>query len=260
MSDWEHLYDMQAQGYSADQIAEAAACGYNPYEIVLEDLGFSSEEWETIDNTHDTEQFEANPELIEVFINLVESARLYFKHTSRYLQIWGELGELYAEIKYGVKRHKPHTQGSDGKLGNDFIEIKTISPEKRTEEVKVKRAGNFNKLLIIKISSDLKFEGQFVARKDLAKGEGKHARAQWVQNQVRAQQVCNQTVITKAMTSSPEAKIYAALKYPTFLDSEFQNKLGLSKLDFTKAVNELSRSKKITRSKEDSDKWVRNTK
>ncbi|NEU23999.1 hypothetical protein G4D57_20250, partial [Vibrio parahaemolyticus] len=107
---------------------------------------------------------------------------------------------------------------------------------------------------------DLKFEGQFVARKDLAKGEGKHARAQWVQNQVRAQQVCNQTVITKAMTSSPEAKIYAALKYPTFLDSEFQNKLGLSKLDFTKAVNELSRSKKITRSKEDSDKWVRNTK
>nr|BBE39070.1 conserved hypothetical protein [Vibrio vulnificus] len=29
---------------------------------------------------------------------------------------------------------------------------------------------------------------------------------------------------------------------------------------FTKAVNELSRSKKITRSKEDNDKWVRNTK
>ncbi len=62
------------------------------------------------------------------------------------------------------------------------------------------------------------------------------------------------------MTSSPEAKIYAALKYPTFLDSEFQNKLGLSKSDFTKAVNELSRTKKITRSKEDSDKWGRNTK
>ena len=122
MSDWEHLYDMHAQGYSAEQIADAAACGYNPYETTLEELGFSSEEWEPLDNTLDSEAFEVNPELVAIFMTLVESAKSFYLHTNRYLQIWGELGELYAEIEYGIRRHKPCTKGSDGKLGNDFIE------------------------------------------------------------------------------------------------------------------------------------------
>jgi hypothetical protein len=87
------------------------------------------------------------PELVMIFESLVENAMSYHELTGRYLQIWGELGELYAEIKYGIKRHKPHTRGSDGKLGNDFIEIKTISPEKDGGKVQVKRAGNFNRLL-----------------------------------------------------------------------------------------------------------------
>ncbi|ENJ1743275.1 hypothetical protein AB0536_004707 [Vibrio parahaemolyticus] len=258
MSDWEHLYDMHAQGYSAEQIADAAACGYNPYETTLEELGFSSEEWEPLGNTLDSEAFEVNPELVAIFMTLVESAKSFYLHTNRYLQIWGELGELYAEIEYGIRRHKPCTKGSDGKLGNDFIEIKTISPEKRKDEVKVKRAGNFNKLLIVKISADFKFEGQLIARKDLPKGEGKHARAQWTNNQKGAHRNYQQTVITKAMTSSPSAKIYAALKYPTALDLELQNKLGLSEAEFAKAVHELSSSQKIARSQEDKNKWVRN--
>lgn len=71
--------------------------------------------------------------------------------------IWGELGELYAEVKYGIKRHKPHTQGSDGKLGNDFFEVKTISPEKSNGQIEVKRAGNFNKLIVVKIDLSFKF-------------------------------------------------------------------------------------------------------
>jgi hypothetical protein len=123
-----------------------------------------------------------NPELVTIFERLVDNAESFYKLTNRYLQIWGELGELYAEIEYGIKRHKPHTRGSDGKLGNDFIEIKTISPEKNNEQVKVKRAGNFNKLLIIKINKDFTFEGQLIARKNLSKGEGKHATASWSNN------------------------------------------------------------------------------
>lgn len=179
MGDWDHLHDMYNEGYSADQIADAAACGYNPYEVDLEAFGYSSEEWEAIDNNLNAELSEANPELEAIFESLVDSAESFYKLTNRYLQIWGELGELYAEIEYGIKRHKPHTKGSDGKLGNDFIEIKTISPEKNKEEVRVKRAGNFNQLLIVKISSDFTFEGQLIARKDLPKGEGKHAKASW---------------------------------------------------------------------------------
>lgn len=31
MSDWEFLWDMRDEGYSADEISEAAACGYNPF-------------------------------------------------------------------------------------------------------------------------------------------------------------------------------------------------------------------------------------
>jgi hypothetical protein len=120
-----------------------------------------------------------DPELVTIFENLVESAESYHELTGRYLQIWGELGELYAEIKYGIKRHKPHTQGSDGRLGNDFIEIKTISPEKDGGKVQVKRAGNFNKLLVVRISDKFEFEGRFIERKRLSKSEGTYARVSW---------------------------------------------------------------------------------
>ena len=168
MSDWDFLHDMHNDGYSAEQIADAAACGYNPWE------------WQPV---HEQELPEVcpqdNPELLEIFESLVYSAKSYHTLTGRYLQIWGELGELYAEIKYSIKRHKPHTRGSDGKLGNDYIEIKTISPEKAGGRVEVKRAGNFSKLLVVKITKEFDFEGRFVERKELSKGDGKHARVSW---------------------------------------------------------------------------------
>lgn len=122
---------------------------------------------------------QVEPELAMLFEELVENAQAYHHLTGRYLQIWGELGELYAEVRYGIKRHKPHTKGSDGRLGNDFVEIKTISPEKDGGQVQVKRAGNFNKLLVVKISENFEFEGRFIDRKRLSKGEGTHARVSW---------------------------------------------------------------------------------
>ena len=180
MSDWDFLHDMHNEGYSPDQIMDAAACGYNPAEVDIDALGYSSDDWEVIDdNECISENFSVNPELVNIFERLVDNAESFYTLTNRYLQIWGELGELFAEIEYGIKRHKPHTKGSDGKLGNDFIEIKTISPEKGNDQVRVKRAGNFNKLLIIKINSDFTFAGLLIARKDLPKGEGKYATASW---------------------------------------------------------------------------------
>ena len=47
----------------------------------------------------------ANLEVVKIFHELVAIAEDYKRATGRYLQIWGELGELYAEIKYGVVRH-----------------------------------------------------------------------------------------------------------------------------------------------------------
>jgi hypothetical protein len=168
MSDWDFLHDMHNSGYSPQQITDAAACGYNPFE------------WQPIDEEDRQETVpHASPELLAIFERLVETAASYRELTGRYLQIWGELGELYAEIHYGIRRHKPNTPGSDGKLGNDYIEVKTISPEKSTTEVQVKRAGNFNKLLVVKISEGFQFESRMLDRKRMPKGEGTHARVEW---------------------------------------------------------------------------------
>ena len=173
MSDWDFLHDMRDRGYSSEQIMDAAACGYNPWEYI-------PQEWEDIPEQELLLKCsQVDPDLIVLFESLVENAKKYYALTGRYLQIWGELGEIYAEVKYGIRLHKPHTRGSDGRLGSDFIEIKTISPEKHGEKVQVKRAGNFNKLLVIKISEDFEFEGRFIERKKLSKGNGKHARVSW---------------------------------------------------------------------------------
>jgi hypothetical protein len=168
MSDWDFLHDMHDRGYSPRQIADAAACGYNPWE------------WQPVDNEDLLKEApNASPELVEVFERLVDTAVSYRDITGRYLQIWGELGELYAEVRYGVRRHKPHTAGSDGKLGNDYIEVKTISREKSNSEVQVKRAGNFNRLLVVKISEDFQFESRMLDRKRIPTGEGTHAKVEW---------------------------------------------------------------------------------
>jgi hypothetical protein len=145
--------------------------------------------WETIgqeiedEGNWDSESLsKPNPstlELWELLDELVETAKNYLEVTGRHLPIFGELGELYGEIKYGIKRHKPNTPGSDGKIGDDFVEIKTISPLKSNNSVSVKRAGNFNKLLIVKITDDFRFKSKMLDRKSLGKGVGKYVRAEW---------------------------------------------------------------------------------
>ena len=122
----------------------------------------------------------SDPHLVEVFERLVEVAADHKALTGKYLQIWGELGELYAEVQFGVRRHRAaHTKGSDGRLGNDFVEVKTISPEKSASMVHVKRAGNFNKLLVVRINEQFEFEARMIDRRQLGKGKGKLARVSW---------------------------------------------------------------------------------
>lgn len=149
----------------------------------------------------DDEGWEANKEYVEekpspstlqlweILHSLVRTAEDYLETTGRHLPIYGELGELYGEIKYGIKRHKPNTAGSDGKMGNDFVEIKTISPEKTNSTVLVKRSGNFNKLLIVKISETFEFSSKMIDRKSLRKGVGKYAKASWEKMDVPEKQI-----------------------------------------------------------------------
>jgi hypothetical protein len=70
----------------------------------------------------------------------------------------GGLGELYAEIKYWIERYRLGMAGLVHRLDNDWVEIKTIPPGKGKGKVLVKRAGNFKKLLIVKVNERFKFE------------------------------------------------------------------------------------------------------
>lgn len=140
--------------------------------------------WEWIDeHVEERELMQQYPKaplnLIQAFQSLVESAVNYFEVTGRHLEIWGELGEVYAEVKYGLKRNKQHSPGADGRLGNDHCEVKTISPRKSKKSVQVKRAGNFNKLIIVHIDENYNFSSRILDRRELGKSDGKYARAAW---------------------------------------------------------------------------------
>ncbi|TOH49952.1 hypothetical protein CGI79_24035, partial [Vibrio parahaemolyticus] len=56
---------------------------------------------------------------------------------------------------------------------------------------------------------------------------------------------------------SPEDKLLHALKSPRALDPNFQKQLGLSKSDFSRAIQGLSQSNQIKRSPQSKKKWVR---
>ncbi len=64
---------------------------------------------------------------------------------------------------------------------------------------------------------------------------------------------------TKATEQNQQShlKLLKILTLPHALNPELQKKLGLSKSDFTKAVNILSKNKQIARTKESKRMWVR---
>jgi len=186
MSDWDFLYEMNERGYSAQEIADAAGTGAAPWE------------WEYIDRDWVDSQLEDVPEALpvelgtpfqsragfpfntleqaEIFYDLVDCATRHFENTGRYLQIWGELGEIYAEIKFGLRRHGTHEAGSDGTIAGKLVEVKTVSPEKASDCVIVKRQGDFEQLLIVRIDRDFQFQGKLFDRSELKGVSGKFLR------------------------------------------------------------------------------------
>jgi hypothetical protein len=86
--------------------------------------------------------------------------------------LWGRIGELYAAERFGIELTRAHTQGHDGRLGDDLVEIKTITPGKRAPFVTVKRAGNFNHLVIVRVDSDYQLDARLVPRNRLPSGDG----------------------------------------------------------------------------------------
>ncbi len=121
----------------------------------------------------------ADPALIPYFKDLLSLAESYFHDTGQHLNVYGDIGELFGAIMYGIKLHRNYAQGSDGRLGDDFVEIKTIAPFNTKKQISVRRDRHFSKLLVVKISDDFEVSGRLLKRIDLPKRSGKILRLSW---------------------------------------------------------------------------------
>ena len=114
-----------------------------------------------------------NLELLQIFEDLICTASEYHEQTGRHLQIYGDIGEIFGEIAYGIKLNKNYAKGSDGRLGNDLVEIKTITPFKAKDIVYINLDRNFSKILIVKIDKEFEIHAKMIDRKSLSKKKGK---------------------------------------------------------------------------------------
>jgi hypothetical protein len=142
-----------------------------------------------IDEQHLRERYPgADLSLVSVFVSLVDLAREYHELTGRHLQVYGDIGELYCQIVYGLQPHRIYAKGSDGKIGNDFVEVKTIAPFKSNRVIALNLDRNFSKILIVKVDANFEIVAKLVDRKSLPKCKGPHLRLDWddVQDTARA--------------------------------------------------------------------------
>ena len=123
----------------------------------------------------------ADISLVPVFESLIATAEEYYHLTGRHLQVYGDIGELYGAITHGIKLHRNYAKGSDGRLGNDFVEVKTITPFKSCDVVEINLERNFSKVLIVKINADFEVRGKLINRRALPKGNvrGGRLRIDW---------------------------------------------------------------------------------
>jgi len=114
----------------------------------------------------------ADLSLVSIFESLICTAQSYHELTGRHLQVYGDIGELYGVITHGLKLHRIYAQGSDGRIGNDLVEVKTITPFKGNNRVSLNLKRNFSKVLLVKITAAFEVRGKLIDRKELPKVEG----------------------------------------------------------------------------------------
>lgn len=118
-------------------------------------------------------------ELVPIFQKLLSTAVEYHYLTGSHLQVYGDLGELYGAITHGIKLHRNYAQGSDGRLGNHFVEVKTITPFKTNDIITLNLNRNFSKVLIVKIDADFEVRSKLIDRKALPKVKGDKLTLKW---------------------------------------------------------------------------------
>ena len=112
--------------------------------------------------------------------DMIVVAKNYLDQTGRHLPIYGELGEHYAARRFGILLHDaPCEQGSDGRIGEMLVEIKTISPLRDSRHVRVKKSGNFGALVIVKVDADFRIDAKMIKRNRLPKPQGEYIIVSW---------------------------------------------------------------------------------
>lgn len=119
--------------------------------------------------------------LVPVFRDLLELAERYHRGTRRHLQVYGDIGELFGAIAFGIRLHQNYAKGSDGRLGSDFVEVKTITPFKKNDTVTLRLDRHFSKVLLVKISEKFAVSGRLIDRKDLTRRNEGVLRVTWNQ-------------------------------------------------------------------------------
>ena len=140
--------------------------------------------WDEINSHLDRLEFQArfpnlDVDLVPIFQDLLSVAQDYHQLTGSHLQVYGDLGELYGAITHGIKLHRNYAQGSDGKLGNHFVEVKTITPFKSKDTITLNLKRNFSKVLIVRIDADFEVQGKLIDRKTLPKVKGDKLTLNW---------------------------------------------------------------------------------
>lgn len=124
---------------------------------------------------------DADLSVVSIFESLISTAAEYHALTGRHLQVYGDIGELYGVITHGLRLHRNYAQGSDGRIGDDFVEVKTITPFKSNDRVTLDLRGNFSKVLIVKINGDFEVRGKLIDRKALPRCRGDRLTLEWEQ-------------------------------------------------------------------------------
>ena len=151
------------------------------------DNAFWDGEWISWDEINEQIQYKewrarfpnADLSVVSILENLISTAQEYHELTGRHLQVYGDIGELYARITHGLKLHRNDAQGSDGRIGNDLVEVKKITPFKSNDRVTLNLTRNFSKVLIVKINEDFDIAARLIDRKALPKTKGSRLVLDW---------------------------------------------------------------------------------
>jgi hypothetical protein len=184
------VHNILAQAVALTAMIQCANTGRwyaDPLDGICDDGEWISWDWinEYIDDVPVAAEVElpkqrAKP-LSPTLTRLIADARTYHARHGKPSRILGELGERFVAEQFGMVRHKRRcVEGSDGKIGNELVEVKTITPGKKNQGICVKRTGNFSLLAVVRIGENYNFEARIIRRSALQKNTERILRLSWM--------------------------------------------------------------------------------